>query len=155
MKYKRQFATGALALSLLVGGSSVYAATPQDLGIKNTQANYQRQNRNKERDNSKVKKQNNLVGVVSAINSNGFILDIKNLKLKTVSSIDVKTDVSTVYKKDGISATVADIIIGQKLIVSGSLDKTTNILTAKTVKIVTKVASNHGLKNGLGKGKSS
>ena len=45
MKYKQHIATGALAISLLVSGSSVFAATPQDLGIKNTQQVYQKQNK--------------------------------------------------------------------------------------------------------------
>ena len=43
MKYKKQIATGALAISLLVGGSSVFAATPRDIGIKNVQQVYQKQ----------------------------------------------------------------------------------------------------------------
>ena len=135
MKYKKQIATGALAISLLVGGSSVFAATPQDLGIKNVQKVYQRQNKNKV-----VLNQNNTVGVVSALTSTGFTVNVTNMKTKTTSSVDILTDVSTVYKKDGLSATVADLAVGQKVIVRGSLDKTTNILTAKTVKIVTKTA---------------
>ncbi len=135
MKYKKQIATGALAISLLVGGSSVFAATPQDLGIKNVQKVYQRQNKNKV-----VLNQNNTVGVVSALTSTGFTVNVTNMKTKTTSSVDILTDISTVYKKDGLSATVADLAVGQKVIVRGSLDKTTNILTAKTVKIVTKTA---------------
>ena len=45
MKYKKQIATGAIALSLLVGGTNVFAATPQDLGIKNGHPTFQKQNR--------------------------------------------------------------------------------------------------------------
>jgi hypothetical protein len=37
MKYKKQIATGVLAFSLLISGTNVFAATPQDLGIKNSQ----------------------------------------------------------------------------------------------------------------------
>ncbi|MEI6581077.1 MAG: hypothetical protein WCO07_02815 [bacterium] len=136
MKYKKQIATGALALSLLVGGSSVFAATPQDLGIKNSQPTYQKQNKNIK--NVKIKKSNNTVGTIASINNTGFIIDVKNIKLKTTSSIDVKTDTSTTYTKDGIKATASDLAIGQKVIVIGSFDKTTNTITAKKVKIVTK-----------------
>jgi len=149
MKYKRQIATGALALSLLVGGSSVYAATPQDLGIKNVQSTYQKQDKTKIKDSTRARKQKGLVGVVSTITSTGFTMDIKNLKTKITSSVDVKTDTSTVYKKDGISATVADLLVGQKVIVAGSLDKTTNTLTAKTVKIVTKVVGMQKVKKSI------
>ena len=54
-----------------------------------------------------------------------------------MSSAEVATDTSTIYSKNGIKATVSDMVIGQKVIVAGNLDKTTNILNAKTVKIVT------------------
>jgi|GEM_PF-6129599 len=137
MKYKKQLATGALALSLLVGGSSVYAATTQDLGIKNVHKTYQKQN--KPNQAVVLKKKNNKVGTVASITSTGFTLDVKNMKAKTTSSVDVKTDASTVYTKDGASATASDLVVGQKVIANGTFDSATNILTAKTVKIVTKV----------------
>ena len=134
MKYKKQLATGALALSLLVGGTSVYAATTQDLGIKNVHSTYQKQN--KPNQAVVLKKKNNKVGTVAALTATGFTLDVKNMKAKTTSSVDVKNDVSTVYTKDGAKATVSDLAVGQKVIASGTFDSTTNILTAKTVKIV-------------------
>jgi hypothetical protein len=139
MKYKKQIATGALAISLLVGGTNVFAATPQDLGIKNTQSTYQKQNKNSK--SVKVKNKitkSNIVGTISAINNNGFTLDVKNAKTKITSSVEVKTDTVTIYSKNGIKATVSDLATGQKVIIIGSLDKTTNILNAKMVKIVAK-----------------
>ena len=137
MKYKKHIITSALAISLLVGGSSVFAATPQDLGIKNVQGTYQKQN-NKDKTKSKIqlKKQGSTVGVVSALTSSGFTIDVKNPRTKLTSSVDVKTDATTVYSKDGISALVSDLAVGQKVIIKGTLDKTTNILTAKTVATV-------------------
>ena len=131
MKYKKHIATGVLAFSLLISGTNVCAATPQDLGIKNA-TQTQKQNKN-----SKVKKtgKSNLVGTVSSISSSGFMVDIKSKKTKTTSSVDVKTGTTTTYSKNGISANASDITIGQKVIVVGTLDKTTNILTAKSVKI--------------------
>ena len=137
MKYKKQIATGALAFSLLIGGSSVFATTPQDLGIKKMQPSYQKQS--KVNKNVKGKKENNIIGTIGAINSNstGFVVEIKNLKTKTTSSVDVSTNAKTIYTKNGMVSTVADLAVGEKVIVVGNLDKTTNIITAKTVKIVT------------------
>ena len=59
-------------------------------------------------------------------------------KRQVASSVDVVTNIATTYKKDGLDAIATDLLVGQKVVVSGTLDKTTNILTAKTVKIVTK-----------------
>ena len=73
---------------------------------------------------------------IGAINSSGFTLEMKNLKTKTTSSVDVQTDAGTVYSKNGLPALASDLALGQKVIVVGNLDKTTNILIAKTVKIV-------------------
>jgi hypothetical protein len=132
MKYKKQIATGVLAFSLLISGTNVFAATPQDLGIKSTSQVYQKTNKN-----LKVKKtgKSKEVGTISSLNSSGFMIDVKNAKTKTTSSIDVKTNTATTYSKNGIVASANDLVIGQKIIVTGTLDKTTNIITAKTVKI--------------------
>jgi hypothetical protein len=131
MKYKKQIATGVLAFSLLISGTNVFAATPQDLGIKNSQQSP------KQNKNVKTKKtgRNNIVGTISSITSSGFMVDIKNIKTKTTSSVDVITTSTTTYSKNGVSAKVSDLLVGQKVIVVGTLDKTTNIITAKTIKI--------------------
>lgn len=102
-KYRQHLATGALAISLLVGGSSARSDS---------------------------------VGIVGAISSSGFTLEMKNLKTKTTSSIDVQTDAETAYSKNGLIVPVSDLALGQKAIVVGNLDKTANILIAQTVKIV-------------------
>ena len=131
MKYKKHIATGVLAFSLLISGTNVFAATPQDLGIKNSQ---QAPKQNKK---VKIKKsgKNNVVGTISSISSSGFMVDVKNAKAKTTSSIDVLTTSTTTYSKNGVSAKISDLLVGQKVIVVGTLDKATNIITAKTVKI--------------------
>ncbi|MFA4975318.1 MAG: hypothetical protein WC839_00445 [Candidatus Paceibacterota bacterium] len=147
MKYKKRIVTGALALSLLVGGSSVFAFSPQDLGIKKVQQTYQKQNKDKKKIESK--KQHNRVGIVSAVNSTGFTMDVKNKKAKTTSSVEVKTDVGTIYNKNGKIVTASDLVVGQKVIVVGTFDKATNILTAQKVKIVTKVATVNKEKKGI------
>lgn len=132
MKYKKQIATGVLALSFLISGSNVFAMTPQDLGIK-VQKNQQRQNKDKTK--IKPKNQNNIVGVISALTNTGFTVNVKNLRTKITTSVDVKTDASTVYRKNGVNVTASDLSVGGKVIVFGDLDKTTNIITAKTVKL--------------------
>jgi len=131
MKYKKQIATGVLAFSLLISGTNVFAATPQDLGIKSTNRIYQKTNKTSKKTLGKSK----TVGVVGSISGLGFTLEVKNLKNKTSTSIDVNTNSTTTYSKNGLTATSADLVVGQKVIVLGSLDKTTNIITAKTVKI--------------------
>lgn len=136
MKYKKQIATGALALSLLVGGSTVSAVTPQDLGIKNIESTYQKHDKNLK---IKTKGSGSTVGTILTISNNGFTVEVKNMKTKDVSSADIITDESTTYSKNGLIASIGDLAIGQKVIVLGKLDKTTNIITAQTVKIVTKV----------------
>ena len=133
MKYKKQIATGALAISLLVGGSNVFAATPQDLGIKNVQQVYQKQNKNLK---TKNQGKTNTIVIVSVVTSIGFTMEVKSMKTKVTSSVDVATDTSTMYSKNGVKTTSADLTVGQKVIVTGNLDTNTNILTAKTVKIV-------------------
>ena len=131
MKYKKHIATGVLAFSLLVSGTNVFAATPQDLGIKNTNQVYHKTNKP-----LKIKLgKSRTVGIVGSISATGFTLEVKNLKTKISSSIDVSTNSSTTYSKNGVSAKATDLAIGQKVIVTGTLDKTTNIITAKTVKI--------------------
>jgi len=134
MKYKKQIATGALAISLLVGGSSVFASTPRDLGIKKEHQVYQKQDKNIK---VRHKGRRNTVGTIASINSSGFMVEVRNKKTGVVSSVEVKANASTVYQKNGIETTISDLAVGQKVVVVGNLDKTTNIVTAKAVKIVT------------------
>ncbi len=136
MKYKKHIATGALAISLLVSGSSVFAETTQDLGIKGVQHIYQKQNKENRNLRIKNRKRSNVVGTISTINDSGFVIEIKNMRKKSMLSADIKTDINTTYKKNGLVASKSDLIVGQKVVIVGNFDKTTNILIAKTVKIV-------------------
>ena len=135
MKYKKQIATSALALSLLVIGSSVYAAVPQDISVKSVQPSQQKINKS-----VKSKKDNIVIGTISAISDTGFTVETKNLKTKAVSSIEVKTGSSTIYRKNGIVIKSSDLTIGEKAIISGSLDKKTSIIIANKVGINTVVS---------------
>ena len=80
-----------------------------------------------------------MIGTVSALTSTGFTVDVKNMKTKTTSSVEIKIDSSTMYSKDGKVSTVSDLVSGQKVIVVGNLDSTTNIVTAKQVKMITNI----------------
>ena len=75
------------------------------------------------------------VGIVSAITDSGFVMETKNRKTKVSSSLDVKIDSGTVFSKNGLVASTNDLSVGQKVIVLGSFDKTTNTLTARRIKI--------------------
>ena len=97
MKYKKQLATGALALSLLVSGSTIYAATPQDVGVKNVQKSYQKQNK----EVIKTKKQD-AVGIVSALTSSGFTLTVANLKTKVFITWSVINGTNSLILTDSI-----------------------------------------------------
>lgn len=66
----------------------------------------------------------------------GFIINVKNMKTKILSSMEISTNDGTTYLKNGIPATAADLLTGQKVIAVGNLDPTTNIITAKVVKII-------------------
>lgn len=145
MKYKKQIASGAIALSLLVGGSNVFASTPRDLGIKKTEQSFQKHL--KVINNIKNKKSNSVVGIVSIINNSNFIIDIKNPKTKMTSSIDVTTNESTIYTKNGLRALASDLNVGQKIIVVGVLDRTANTVIAKHVKLVTIIQSRRSESN--------
>ncbi len=135
MKYKKHIVSGALALSLLVGGSPVFASSALDLGIKKNEAVYQKHVKNIKDSKVLKNKRKNTVGVVSSVNNAGFILEIKG-KSNSISSVDVKTDSSTVYSKNGVTATLSDVFPGEKVIVSGTFDKSANVVIAKQVKIV-------------------
>ena len=135
MKYKKQIATGAIALSFLVGGSFVFAETPRDLGIKNIQINYQRQTTK----DTKKTRGNKTIGTILSLNDSGFIIETKNIKTQKISSLDIKTDDSTLYSKNGAKTTIFDLQIGQKVIINGSIDKIANTVLAQKVKIVTKI----------------
>lgn len=135
MKYKKHIATGVLVLSLLVGGSSAFAEIPIELEKENTYLIYQKQNKSFE--NHQKTKRNNLVGNISVTNTNGFTIEIKNKSTKQISSIDVITGNFTIYKKNGLTATINDLETGQKVIIKGTEDNANNSITASLVKIVT------------------
>lgn len=136
MKYKRRIVTGAIALSLLVG-SPTFAASTQY-----SHSNVARSAEHSARRDQFKKKANHVVGFVTGVNGSTFTFEThkgkqnKKAEIKTLS-VDVQTNANTIFKKNGGNATLADLMVGQKVIVTGPVDATSQILTAVEVKIVT------------------
>lgn len=146
MKYKKRIITGAFALSLLVGSSSVKTYA-ESVGIQTDVHSPHVKNGSlhfKNLKNARTKI-NHKVGVVTAIGASGFTFEVfhgahatSTASTTKILSIDVLTTASTTVKKDGADATLADLVVGQKVIVSGSVDATGHLIHAKKVDIVTK-----------------
>lgn len=136
MKYKRRIVSGAIALSLLVGSPTFAASTPY------SHSNVARSAEHNARRDQFKKKANHVVGIVTGINGSTFTFEThtgkhnKKVEIKTLS-VDVQTKDITVFKKNGGSATLGDLAVGQKVIVTGPVDATSQILAAVEVKIVT------------------
>lgn len=136
MKYKRRIVTGAIALSLLVG-SPTFAASTQ---YSNTHV--ARSAEHSARRDQFKKKANHVVGTVTGINGSVFTFETqagkkkKGADAKTLS-VDVQTQANTKFHKNGVEATLADLAVGQKVIVTGPIDAASQIVAALDVKIVT------------------
>ena len=136
MKYKKQITTSVLALSLLMVGSSAFASMPtaQDTKINQVVT--------KKVDAVKHIK-NKITGTVSAVSADGtsFTVTVKNRKTNTTTSFDVQTTATTKFTKDGKLATMANVTLNTKVIVSGKIDIATNTISATKVRLVTKKIS--------------
>ncbi|MCX6753034.1 MAG: DUF5666 domain-containing protein [Candidatus Nomurabacteria bacterium] len=123
MKYKRHITTGVLAISLLVGGSSAFAAMP----------NQDRVSTHISTKGITNNKKSSIVGVVTAISKNGFTVTTNN-KLKNKISFDVQTNDLTKFVKDKKQVTSTEIALNQKIIVFGNIDAVSNTIVATKVK---------------------
>lgn len=141
MKYKQRIITGAFALTLLVGGTSsikTYA------GTINSQGAYSSSHRNgaihvKDPSKERVK---HTVGTITVVSGSGFSFEVHHKAgvkkgVEKVISVDAETTASTTIKKDGLTASFADLAVGQKVIVSGQIHSADLILNATKVDIVT------------------
>ncbi len=147
MKYKKRIVTGAFALSLLVGGSSSLKTYAQSVNTEtNVHATSSRGGalhfKNLKNARTKI---HHKVGTITAIGASGFTFEIlhghgatSTATATKILSIDVQTSAATIFKKDGVDATFADLTNGEKVIVSGSVDATGHLITAKRVDIITK-----------------
>lgn len=158
MKYKKRIVTGAFALSLLVGGSSSVKTYAESVGISpDIHATSSRGGalhfKNLKNARTKI---HHKVGTITAIGASGFTFEVihghnatSTATATKILSIDVQTTATTIFKKDGADASFADLSSGEKVIVSGSVDATGHLITAKRVDIVTKPFQ--GKKKGKGK----
>jgi hypothetical protein len=136
MKYKQRIMTGAIALSLLVGtpSSSVHASSYYPAsGITKTSHSTSRSTTSRRPYISR--KANHAVGTITGLNTAGFVFDTH--AASKALSVDVQIQSDAVFTKDGLPATSADLAVGQKVIVSGPVDTTSQILRATKVNIVT------------------
>ncbi len=85
------------------------------------------------RDSSQQQKNGSFAGSVTAVSSAGFTLQTKNRGSQTIN-----TTGSTVFKKAGQTDTggLADVAVGQNVVVSGIWDSTANTVAATTVSII-------------------
>ncbi len=164
MKYKRKITSGALALTLFVGGSSAYAANIQGqpgTGISHNATQFFKSKgvnsdglRAGQRGRHGAKglgfNHNRVIGEVIALTSAGFTLEAygpKHLQRGegSVSTpppmvpFDIKTTSTTIYQKDGASSLPADLSVGQKVIVVGTIDPSAQIVMATKVNIITRL----------------
>jgi hypothetical protein len=82
-------------------------------------------------------------GTVTAVNGSSFTITSKKMgKTSTTTStpvtITVNTSSTTVFKKDGVAATLGDLAVGQTVSVNGVKDVSGTIANAKSVNINTK-----------------
>lgn len=80
---------------------------------------------------------NLVIGNVTSVSGNSFVVQIKARKGQT-AAVTVNTDSNTTFKKDGQAASLSDLASGQKVMVKGTKDATSGVVTATSVNIVTK-----------------
>ncbi len=142
MKYKRKITSGALALTLFVGGSSAYAANIQGQAGAGISPHATQFHNAKGRQGPRGLglNHNRVIGEVVAFTSTGFTLEAHGPRAPhEMIPFDIKTTSATVYQKDGAASTVADLAVGQKVIVVGNVDPTAQIVTASKVNIITRL----------------
>ncbi len=137
MKYNRRILTGAIALSLLVGAPT-FAASSQHIHTHVTRSAEHASRRG----GQFKQKANHVVGTVTGVNGTviTFITHAGKNKTDTEAktlSIDVQTSADTTFQKNGVVATLADVVVGQKIIVTGPVDAASQMITASKVKIAT------------------
>lgn len=81
-----------------------------------------------------------LFGNVTAINGTTVTMELKGFgDDAAATAFAVTTNASTTVTKDGAVATMADLTVGSKLLIHGTIDRTTKTAVATKVNILTKI----------------
>jgi hypothetical protein len=81
-------------------------------------------------------KANRFSGQITAISGSSFTIESKGFRLKTSDSQNVNTDSKTTFTKNGVAATFADLAIGERVVVTGTLDSANKVIIATNINII-------------------
>ena len=138
---KKTIISSALALTLLISGSSAFAATTEVAGTPGTTdtpaVTTTPKVTHKLKTKIKAPKKMAVTGVITAINGTSFTIEKRHLlKSKAAASVTVQTDATTVFSKNKATVALSDLAVGQRVIITGTVDKTTHDVVASKVRIV-------------------
>ena len=146
-QYKRTRIIASLAIlsSLTLTGAAFAATTTPDItGIhsvlhatKNPDIKDRKQNRAKSGKKGVASSTPRFMGSITAVNGSVFSLQSKAWRTTATTTYTVNTTNSTVFMKDGSLDSLNDLAAGQSALVTGTLDTTTNIITATGVNVFT------------------
>jgi hypothetical protein len=109
--------------------------------------------RNSEKDNRMMPVKPIAAGKVTAVNGTSFTIKgngmFSGFKKGQSVSFTVKTDSSTVFKKDGKTASLSDITAGVVVTVSGTIDAASSTISANSVNIMTTIKHQVQPKKGI------
>ncbi|HAO64948.1 TPA: hypothetical protein DCQ44_03140 [Candidatus Taylorbacteria bacterium] len=84
-------------------------------------------------------------GVVSSVNGSVFTLNSPGKKNQP--DFTVNTDANTIFKKDGVSSSLSELVAGQHAVVRGLTATSTNTISAQSVNIITHEPTRNGLRH--------
>lgn len=142
MKYKNTIITGALALSLLAGGSA-FAATTDATGVTTDNGATTKVETTKKPEMKKLKalRFNSIVGTVQSVDGSNFTIELHHGKKKPGKMITVQTGATTVFMKNKATASFTDVTAGEKVVVTGTMDATTKNVAATKVRVIVRSAT--------------
>jgi hypothetical protein len=87
---------------------------------------------------------NGLFGTVTAINDSALTVDMMSREASSTITYTVTLSSTTTYSKDQAAATISDIAVGSKVMITGTIDATAKTVTATKVEVVTKIPGQPG-----------
>ena len=83
-------------------------------------------------------------GTVTALNGSGFTITVyapgktaKNAIAATSAKYTVTTNAATIFLKGGVKATLADVVVGERIVITGTVNKLALTVAANKITIVT------------------